>query len=242
MKDAPQKNDSTVSVIIVEDQELTRMGFIAMMNNDPSIKVIGEADNGKDAIALTLEMRPDVVVMDIGLPVMDGIEASRRIRECCPQAKFLMLTSHTEKNLVAAALSSGARGYCLKDINKNRLLAAVKAIAGGDVWLDPEIASIVFSLMQLDESKAQPQTEARVRIERDSSASSAIVRADELSERELEVLQLLVQGLRNSEIAEELCVTVDTVKSHMSRIMDKLAVSDRTQAALAALRKGIVSL
>jgi len=241
MNNATNNTDFTVSVIIVEDQELTRMGFKAMIDNDPSIKVIGEADNGKDAIALTLDMRPDVVVMDIGLPGMDGIEAGTRIRESYPEAKLLMLTSHTERHLVAAALSSGARGYCLKDINKNRLLAAVKAIAGGDVWLDPEIAGIVFSLMQRDESEEERQKEVKNRIVRENRATSPN-RAVELSERELEVLELLVQGLRNSEIAEELCVTVDTVKSHMSRIMDKLAVSDRTQAALTALRKGIVSL
>lgn len=230
--------DPVISVIIVEDQELTRMGFKSMIEYDPGIKVVAEADNGKDAIRLTTELRPDLVVMDIGLPAMDGIEAGRRIRDVWPDLKLLMLTSHTERHLIFAAFSSGARGYCLKDISRDRLLAAIRAVAGGDVWIDPEIAGIVFSMIQLEaKDKDAPKAAGPKTSKRNSPGPS-----DDLSERELEVLQLLVQGYKNSEIAAELCVTIDTVKSHMSRIMDKLAVSDRTQAALLALRKGIVSL
>ncbi len=220
------------------------MGFKAIIENDPGIQVIAEAEDGKEAMKLTLELRPDVVVMDIGLPVMDGIEAGRRIRDVHPELKLLMLTSHTERHLVFAAFSSGARGYCLKNISKSRLLAAIHAVAGGDVWIDPEIAGLVFSMIQdghsSDESTGSRSVTQEFKSKR--AGKNLLGPSDELSERELEVLQLLVQGLRNGEIAEELSVTIDTVKSHMSRIMDKLAVNDRTQAALLALRKGIVSL
>lgn len=237
MKKTEFQDKQQIRLIIVEDQELTRMGFKAMIEGDQEIEVIGEAENGAEAIASALDKRPDVIVMDIGLPGMDGIEAGRKILEAYPEIKLLMLTSHSEENIVLAAFSSGARGYCLKNVNRTRLLAAIKAIAGGDVWLDPEIASIVFASMRYNKTLPTLKTEKRNKIEKTSIGPT-----NELSDRELEVLQLLVQGLRNSEIAEELCVTVDTVKSHMCKIMDKLSVSDRTQAALTALRQGIVTL
>ncbi len=233
-----------ISVMIVEDQELTRMGFKAMIDDNPDMKVVAEASDGESAVEIAVNLRPDVVVMDIGLPFIDGIEAGRRIRLHYPELKLLMLTSHKESALVFAAMASGARGYCLKDVSLKRLCLAVRAVAGGDVWLDPEIAGVLFASLGDEEQKsvAESQLETANNSPQNNRRKQSIGPSDELSERELEVLQLLVQGLKNNEIAEELCVTIDTVKSHMSRIMDKLSASDRTQAALMALRRGIVSL
>lgn len=225
-----------INVLIVEDQELTRLGFRTMIEKNEDMVVVGEAEDGQTAIAMATELKPDVVVMDIGLPVMNGIDAGKSILEKCPDSRLLMLTSHREPKLVFAALSSGAKGYCLKDVSIERLIISIRAVANGDVWMDPEIAGVVFnSLSSIDLNNGKIADSSNT-IDREQIAKAA------LSEREMEVLQLLVQGYRNSEISEALCITIDTVKSHMSHIMNKLSASDRTQAALEAVKRGLVSL
>lgn len=228
-----------IRVMIVEDQELTRLGFRTMIEKNEDLDVIAEAEDGKSAIDIAREMKPDVVVMDIGLPLMNGIDAGKVILEECPKSKMLMLTSHKESKLVFAALSSGAKGYCLKDVSLKRLIVAIRAVANGDVWIDPEIAAVLFASLNQEANSGLPTNNVS------NSAGSYTINksvSSPLSEREMEVLQLLVQGYKNSDIADLLCITIDTVKSHMSHIMNKLAVSDRTQAALEAVKRGIVQL
>lgn len=224
-----------IRILIVEDQELTRFGFRAMIEKNEEMIVVAEAENGKSAIAKAVELKPDVVVMDIGLPVMNGIDAASSIMAKCPDIRVLMLTSHKEAKLVFAALSCGAKGYCLKDVSFDRLAVSIKAVANGDVWLDPEIAGVVFNSLSGNTAiSSSGHLEPKATLAKGDRAS--------LSDREMEVLELLVQGYRNSEISDSLCITIDTVKSHMSHIMNKLSASDRTQAALEAVKRGIVSL
>lgn len=228
--------EKKIRVLIVEDQELTRLGFRTMIEKNEDMVVVGEAEDGKTAISRAIESEPDVVVMDIGLPVMNGIDAGKSILEKCPASRLLMLTSHREPKLVFAALSSGALGYCLKDVSIDRLIISIRAVANGDVWMDPEIAGVVFNSLSTVDVREDKNVGSSNPINKEQVAKAA------LSDREMEVLQLLVQGYKNSEISEALCITIDTVKSHMSHIMNKLSASDRTQAALEAVKRGIVSL
>ncbi len=240
-------------VILVEDQELTRMGIKVALERSAQVEIVGEAGDGLSAVDLAGKVAHDVILMDIGLPFLNGIDASIKIRELYPNSKCLMLTSHKEANHVFAALNAGARGYSQKSVSIARLLTAIKAIQQGDIWLDPEIAEVIFANMN-NTLKTAPAVEEQVQIasgrdiqereEREQSRKSSKGPGprEDLTDRELEVLNLVVAGLRNTEIADKLCISVDTVKSHMSHIIDKLAVSDRTQAALKALRAGLVFL
>lgn len=228
--------DSRIRLLIVEDQELTRLGFKTMIERNEDMVVVAEAGDGRTAIEFSARFNPDVIVMDISLPLVNGIEAGKEILSRQPEAKLLMLTSHREEKHVFAALSSGAKGYCLKDVSIDRLAISIRAVANGDTWLDPEIASVVFSTL-----KHSQQGSIKVG-DKSVSGDSISPLVDSLSSREMQVLELLIQGYKNQEIAEQLHITVDTVKSHMSSIMNKLSASDRTQAALEAVRRGIVQL
>lgn len=216
-----------VRVIIVEDHEITRVGLRLTLEQTPDVEVIGEAADGKEAVALTMDMKPQVVLMDIGLPLVDGIQATGEIKKALPQTRIIMLTSHDNDRDVFAALGAGADGYCLKETATSQLALAIRTVAEGAAWLDPGIASRV-----LRASVATGLQEAN----RAESAKSP----SRLSQREIEVLKHVVEGSSNQQIAERLVVSVETVKTHMRRIMEKLAVSDRTQAAVKAMREGIL--
>jgi len=215
-------NQTLVRVLIVEDDPMMQLGLEQSLSNQPGIQVVGRADDGYFAVEETLKLKPDIVVMDIGLPRMDGIAATQKIKESLPDVRIVMLTSHTTENEVIAALSAGADAYCVKGTTVERLLAAIEAAREGASYLDPQVARLV-----MDHLKSP------------TSAADAIA-VGQLSQRELEVLKLMVEGRSNPEIATELYLSPNTVKTHVRGIMNKLAVDDRVQAAVMALRAGLV--
>ena len=211
--------------MLVEDHEITRIGLRLSLEQVPDFHVVAEAEDGVHAVNLALVQRPAVILMDIGLPVLNGIDAVREIKAQMPSARILMLTSHGLDEDVLAALAANCDGYCLKDIAFEQLVTAIRAVHGGGIWLDPAIARRVIKVYV----EHQPSPAA---VQNPSGIA--------LSERELEVLALVVDGMTNQEIADKLIVSTETVKTHMRHLMEKLAVSDRTQAAVKALRNGLI--
>jgi two-component system, NarL family, response regulator LiaR len=212
---------SSVKVLIVEDDPMMQLGLEQSLTNAPGITVVGKADDGYLGVEAALKLKPDVVIMDIGLPRLDGIAATQQIKDAAPEIRVVMLTSHTSENEVIGALSSGADAYCVKGTTVDRLLTAIAAAQEGASYLDPQVARQVMDHLK-------PTT----------TADAAIV--GQLSQRELEVLKLMVEGRSNPEIAAELYLSPNTVKTHVRGIMNKLAVDDRVQAAVVALRAGLV--
>lgn len=214
-----------IDLMIVDDNDQVRLGLSALFRKVDGVNVACQAANGKQAIDLVYKTELDIVLMDVGMPLMDGIEACQSIKKTHPKLKVIMLTSHDSDEDVFAALAAGANGYCLKDADFDRLVNAIKSVASGDLWIDSQIASKIIQL-----SKQIPS----------QGKSTAGGPFQPLSPREMEVLNLVVEGLSNKEIAEKLSIGVETVKTHIKHIMDKLAVSDRTQMAVKALRSGLV--
>ena len=217
----PPADSSPVKVLIVEDDPMMQLGLEQSLANAPGIAVVGRADDGYLGVEAALKLKPDVVVMDIGLPRLDGIAATQKIKEAEPEIRVVMLTSHTSQNEVIAALSSGADAYCVKGTTVDRLLTAIAAAQEGASYLDPQVARSV-----MDQLKPSIPAESEV--------------IGQLSQRELEVLKLMVEGRSNPEIAAALYLSPNTVKTHVRGIMNKLAVDDRVQAAVVALRAGLV--
>ncbi|MDQ3942872.1 MAG: response regulator transcription factor [Actinomycetota bacterium] len=208
----------TIRVLITDDHGVVRQGLRMFLNLDPELEVVGEAANGEEALRMARELGPDVVLMDLLMPVMDGIAATGAIRTELPDVEVIALTSVLEDDLVSGAIKAGAIGYLLKNTEADELGRAIKAAAAGQVQLAPEAAA---RLMR--EVRAPDSPEA-------------------LTERETEVLRLLARGKANRQIAQELFVGEKTVKAHVSRILAKLGVQSRTQAALHAVRIGLVSV
>lgn len=206
-------------ILIVEDDPMMQLGLEQSLEDYPQLTIVGQASDGYLGVESALKLKPDVIVMDIGLPRMDGIEATQRIKAELPEIRIVMLTSHTSENEVIAALSSGADAYCIKGTNVDRLLAAISAAQEGATYLDPQIARRVI------ENLKPPSPPNNV---------------GQLSQRETEVLKLMVEGYSNPEIAAALYLSPNTVKTHIRGIMNKLAVDDRVQAAVVALRSGLV--
>jgi len=225
-------SNSPITIFIAEDYEITRVGLRLTLENVPEFVVIGEAEDGVTAVKEVIEKRPNVVLMDIGLPGLDGIDATVRIKSESPTTKIIMLTSHDNDRDVFAALAAGADGYCLKEVSSNHLASAIKAVADGVAWLDPAVARRVLQASVNNAPKSVSPADAK-------NAKPA-VSTSPLSQRELDVLTLVVEGNSNQEIADRLVLSVETVKTHMRHIMEKLCVSDRTQAAVKAMREGIV--
>jgi DNA-binding NarL/FixJ family response regulator len=235
-----------IKVLLVEDHALTRMGLKAAFKRTSDISVIGEAANGEEAIEQARLLSPDVIVMDVGMPVMDGIQAAKVIVTNHPQIKIVMLTQHDNDSDILASLAAGASGYCLKDVEPERLYTAVRSVNAGDAWLDATIASRVlrhYSTLPKTSVVASTTKETPVELEvADLPASQTFDRPapDALSPRELEVLKLIVDGLSNQEIADRLIISLATAKTHVRNILNKLAVDDRTQAAVHAMRRRLV--
>ncbi|HEY9788333.1 MAG TPA: response regulator transcription factor [Candidatus Obscuribacterales bacterium] len=217
-----------VRVLLAEDDEPTRFWLKLTLQQAKGYAVVGVAGDGKSAVEICNEQKPRLVLMDIGMPIMDGVEASRRIKETMPDTKIIMFTSHDSDDSVFAALAAGADGYCLKTLTAEQLLKAVSSVMDGAAWLDPGIARRVLRAA----SRGAPLPEQEEEKEENNPFA--------LSQRELEVLTLLVEGLSNQQIADKLCLGTETIKTHMRHIMRKLSVSDRTQAAIKAMREGIV--
>jgi NarL family two-component system response regulator LiaR len=228
---------SAIRTVIVEDHDLTRMGLKAALQQKAGIEVVGIAPNGKQGLALINRVKPDVAIVDIGLPDIDGIELTRQIKQTTEAndlsaTKVLMLTMHDTEDAVMAAFAAGADSYSVKDVDMSGLVEAIELTHQGQVWIDPTIARIVLQQAQ----KATPVTVAA-----GSEADYAqVLEIAPLTDRELEVLELIVAGCSNAAIAETLYITVGTVKTHVCNILNKLSASDRTQAAVRALRTGLV--
>jgi DNA-binding NarL/FixJ family response regulator len=226
-----------VSILIVEDHEFTRMGLKLSLEQISGLDIVGEAADGEEGLRKVKELSPQVVLMDVEMPVMDGIESTRQIKEAAPDVRVIMLTSHKSDQTIFAALSAGANGYCLKNINAQQLAAVIRMVAEGAAWLDPGIANRVLSAYASHDSQSQAAAAA-------AAAPKAPVKQQKtsitLSPRETEVLRLVADGLSNQKIAEKLGLGLETVKTHMRHIMEKLAVSDRTEAAVKAMKQGIV--
>ncbi len=208
-----------LKVLIVEDDPMMQLGLEQTLGEYPQLTIVGQASDGYLAVEMAKSLKPDIIVMDIGLPRQDGIAATQQIKAILPEIHIVILTSHMTEIEVIAALSSGADAFCIKGTNVERLIAAIAAAQEGATYLDPQIARRVIEHLK-------PPT------------SQAIV--GRLSQREMEVLKLMVEGYSNPEIATALYLSPNTIKTHIRGIMNKLAVDDRVQAAVVALRAGLV--
>ncbi len=225
---ATSSKQDTIKVVIVEDYKLTRVGLRSTLNEFENIEVIGEAEDATKGLEIIEKEKPDVVLMDLGLPGMNGLEATQKTKEISPKTNVIILTSHERGEEVIAALGSGACAYCLKDIDPKTLSEVIKNVAKGACWLDPAIAKMALNLFPKPENTALlPSSEVT-----DARA--------QLTERELEVLKHLVKGKSNTEIAKELIVSVHTAKAHVCSILQKLCVDDRVQAAVKAIKENII--
>lgn len=213
-----------IKVVVVDDQALIRDGLRAMLELDDGISVVGEAADGADALDVVQRTRPDLVLMDIRMPGVDGLEASRRLLNRPGAPKVLVLTTYEADEYVIEAMRAGASGFLLKDLRKGQLVRAVQQAAAGDLVIDP---SITKRLIEKVVDTKRTQTRARSALNR-------------LTEREIEVLKLVARGLTNAELAAELSVSESTVKTHVARILDKLELRDRVHAVILAYELGLV--
>jgi DNA-binding NarL/FixJ family response regulator len=240
-----------IRILLVEDHKLTRVSLKMVLKRQSDLVVVGEAENGEEAIAMAEKLQPDIILMDVGMPVMDGIQASRKIIEKGSTGKIIMLTQHDNDQDILASLTAGASGYCLKDVEPERLYMAIRTVHVGDAWLDSAIAGKVLR-NYLKEPAVGSENQAGDPHEEMTPAGEKIDKvekknfepdrpyAEPLSPRELEVLTLIVDGLSNQEISDKLIISLPTTKTHVRNILNKLAVNDRTQAAVHAMRRGIV--
>ncbi|MEM7726971.1 MAG: response regulator transcription factor [Cyanobacteria bacterium P01_A01_bin.45] len=233
-----------IRVALIEDHDLTRLGIKTALQQKEDFEVVGEAPNALEGLKLLQIQHPDVAIVDIGLPDRDGIELTREIKSAAnigeTKTKVLILTLRDSKESVLAAFAAGADSYCMKDKYDN-LLEAVRHTYNGNAWIDPAIARIV-----LQQAQQSPKDSSATLVENTATLRSNSIDNNDsidpytLTERELEVLQLIVEGCSNAVIAERLYITVGTVKTHVRNILNKLCADDRTQAAVRALRSGLV--
>ena len=210
-----------ITVMIVDDHEMVRQGAAGYLEAQPEIKVVAEAESGSEAVRLAREYVPDVVLMDLVMPGMDGVEAARKVKDISPRTQIIVLTSYHQDEHIFPALQAGAISYLLKDVKARELIEAIHRAAKGEATLHPRVAARVIKQF----SSGEP-------------AKSNLF--TELTERELEVLTLIARGYTNHKIAEDLVITIGTVKGHVSNILSKLHLADRTQAAVYAWQEGIV--
>lgn len=218
----------STSILMVEDHKLLRAGLRSLFDETDDISLIAEAETGKEAVEKTKLLKPDVVLMDIGLPDISGIEATKRIIANDVNQKVMMLTSHINEKEVMDSLSAGAYAYVLKDINTELLTMVIKSIKDGAIWLDPQIVPLI-----------RDKSSCFIPQKQNSRAAFRAQHAN-LTEREYEVLKLVVDGQSNSEIANTLTISEHTAKAHVCNIIQKLVVDDRTQAAVKAIKEGLV--
>lgn len=223
-----EEKTEVLKVVIVEDFKLTRVGLRCALNTNEDINVVGECEDAIEGLKVIERTKPDVVLMDLGLPGMNGIEATIKLREISKNIKIIALTSHDREEEVIAALSSGANAYCLKDIDPQKLADVVRDVAKGVCWIDPVVAQMALnSLPKSDNIGFLPS----------KTTTEGMI---PLTEREYEVLKHLVTGKSNTEIAKELIVSVHTAKAHVCSILQKMCVNDRVQAAVKAVKEGMV--
>jgi DNA-binding NarL/FixJ family response regulator len=214
----------SVRILVADDHHVVRTGFAALLETQPDFTVVGTASDGEEAVRMSRELSPDVVLMDVRMPVMDGIEATRQLTGC-PGPRVLILTTFDLDQYVYDALCAGASGFLLKDVTAERLFDAVRVIAAGEALLAPAVTRRLISEF------------ARLRPRPDGAPAAAL---STLTPRETQVLRLVAEGLSNGEIADRLVVTEETVKTHVSRMLTKLGLRDRTQAVVTAYESGLV--
>ncbi|WP_281363099.1 response regulator [Microcella indica] len=215
-------SEPVIRVLLVDDQDLVRAGFRVILESEPGIEVVGEAADGARALEAARELRPDVICMDVQMPGVDGLEATRRIRSEGLEPSILVLTTFDRDDYLFAALEAGASGFLLKNASPEKLLEAVRVVAGGEALLASDVTRRVIE--RVTASRERPAPDARL---------------DELTEREAEVLRLLARGLSNGEIARELYLGEATVKTHVSKILLKLGLRDRVHAVVFAYENGV---
>ena len=221
----PGAHGGKIRLLLAEDHVVVREGTRALLQREPDMEVIGEAGDGREAVDLTNKLRPDVVVMDIAMPGINGIEATKQIKACCPRTAVLILTAYDNEQYIFALLEAGAAGYLLKNVRSSELVAAVRSVFGGESVLHPSVTRRLVERLS------------------PSSVRRAVERAGEpLSDREIEILRLAAKGLSNKQIASQLCLSARTVQAHLGNIFNKLGVGSRTEAVLHAVRRGWFAL
>ncbi len=216
---------STISVVVADDHAMVRAGFVALLSEEPDLVIIGQAENGAECVGLVARLRPAVVVMDLSMPIMNGIEATRQIVRETAESRVLMLTTYDTDDYVYEALRAGASGYLLKDAPPGELINAVRVIAAGDALLAPRITRRLIEQFAAAGSPSAPHGAA----------------LDRLTDRERDVLVAVARGQSNSEIAKSLFIAEQTVKTHVSRMLTKLGLRDRAQLVVAAYESGLVT-
>jgi DNA-binding NarL/FixJ family response regulator len=213
-----------IKVIACDDQEIVCQGLRTIINSDPKIEVVATAHDGTELLPLLEKYQPNLVLMDLKMPVMNGVQATQRIRQTFPQIKILILTTYDDDEWLFDAIRGGASGYLLKDTPANTLIQAIKGTVAGETFIDPAVAGKIFT--SISEPKKQVLHKSSI----------------QLSDREMDIMQLMARGLTNADIARELFLSEGTVRNYTSAIFAKLGVNDRTQAVIAALRHGLVNL
>jgi NarL family two-component system response regulator LiaR len=217
-----QTQPAEIRILITDDHAVVREGLRTLIGLEPGMEVIGEAANGLEAVQLACDLKPDVILMDMVMPRMGGLEAIHQIKEQCPEAQILVLTSFSDDETVFPAIKAGALGYMLKNTSPDRLLSSIHDVSRGKPSMSPDIASKLMSELQRETNLPPTQ--------------------EPLTDREMDVLNLVAQGMTNQEIADKLVISEGTVRTHVSNILSKLHLANRTQAALYALREGYTPL
>jgi DNA-binding NarL/FixJ family response regulator len=216
-----QRKSEPTRLVIVDDHELTRAGLRSMLSGQRRLKVVGEASNGQEALALCRRLQPDLALLDIRMPEMDGLQTCRALKQECPATSVILITIHSNPDYLLEAIKAGAAGYLLKDLTQSELLSAIQRVLRGESILEGQLMTRLLRRLA------------------NETSSQADMLAVPLSQREREVVQLLAEGLTNREIADTLTVSVGTVKAHVEHILTKLGVSDRTQAAVRVVELGL---
>ncbi len=222
----PKMKPASLRILLVEDDELFRLGLSTRLSKEPGLKVIAEAVDGETAVELTNQHLPDVVLLDVGLPGVGGVEACRQIKQRHPEMPILVLTSHSQKPLIERLIAAGASGYCLKGIEAGLLILALRSVAAGASWWDQTGTAEIRAVMM-----SNPPAPTKIAGESQNP----------LTQREQEILAQIAAGKSNQEIAELLHIATGTVRVHVHAILQKLEVRDRTQAAVLAIQKGLVA-
>jgi DNA-binding NarL/FixJ family response regulator len=219
----------TIDIFVVEDYKLTRLGITSALRNDKTFNVVGDSESAEELLDNIGNYELDVVLMDIGLPGINGIEATAKLKEKSPDTLVIMLTSHQDEEEVLASLTAGASAYCMKDIPTDKLMGVIKEVSEGAIWLDPHIAQTAMKVFQNHTLGTKACSE-----------DDGPVNPHNLTPKEHAVLSSMVDGMSNSEIAHKMGISVHTVKAHVSSILEKLSVYDRVQAAVKAVREKLV--
>jgi DNA-binding NarL/FixJ family response regulator len=214
-----------IKILIADDHALVREGMCRILEQEPDLEVVAEAGDGEEAVKLASELKPDVALIDVAMPKLDGIEATRQIKALCPAVAVLVLSAYDDDQFVFGLLEAGAAGYMLKSVRGHEIVGAIRAVHAGESVLHPSVARKVLNRFAGVSSKPRERKSLEV-----------------LTEREMEVLKLVTKGLSNKDIADELCLSVRTVQGHLANIFNKLRVGSRTEAVVHALKEGWVTL